>query len=354
MLIHFKTLLGLWSLPFCLNLLEGSEKDRMLFHNGDRISGQYLGQAENLLFFEADLVGLIKVPVTEAWIEAAENDSQSVSQVEEPAAPESNLQPVAETEKHEAPDTSQSYGGLNLLWQSAERTLNLFVHDRIPSWYPSLPDGWTGKINLGLNFQEAETINKRYYGDATIEGIRESMEFRLDSHFAFAEQNLIPSENEWGMSSRFRLDMRDPNFMEGQLTHDHDSIGEVRKRSSASIGYGFKPLLHERFTLDCVAGGAFQIQESRLEPKNQAFLLNLNENLKWKINPHMNLVQSLRFFVSPTSWDEHYFRMETGLETLLIGAFNLSFQYRLDYDAGVAEKSARRRTRIMTTLGVKF
>jgi putative salt-induced outer membrane protein YdiY len=237
---------------------------------------------------------------------------------------------------------------------TAEKTLNRFVHDRRPGWFPKLPTGWKGNINLGLNYNETNTTNKRFYGDFGVEGDVGRSNWKGSTYFAFARANRIRNEDDWGASARWRFRLLETGFVETLATHDIDEVAEPARRSTGSIGFGFKPLNRETLVFDYVLGGAAESIENRNGIVNEGFRISLNENLRWKLNSHMTLRQSFRILVEPDSSMNYNYRFESGLDTLIIGALNLSVLYRVDYDTTIQVRENRQKTRIVTTIGVKF
>lgn len=352
--------------------------DQLLFENGDVITGRFLGKTESLIYFESQYFGTLKIPtavaelkletpLSQEVVSSQTNASKQLSELTEPAfskelspqnppsesltgsAPEPEILSINE-ETEEAPVV-----GLGLLWESAERTLNRFVHDRVPAWFPQLPDDWKAEMKLGVNINEAVSTSTRYYGEFTVEGENTRSNYLFKSHFAYAKQDETISENDWGMSARYRYKLRErSDFFETLLTHDVDQLFEPQLRTTSSVGFGIKPFNEENFTLDTVFGGALERLDRRDSDPSTGFRLNFNENLRWSFNKQLSLKQSLRFYLNPDEDLDFNFRFETGLDALIVGAFNLGLSYRLDYDSSIEDKDARQKSRVITSVGIKF
>ena len=351
---------------FCLLLpLSVFSKDRILFENGDSISGTFLGKTETLIYFDSDYLGVVKIPSgavqlildTPIPLEASTSGEKEESPVvvkdaapkpqETPAPPEPDK--LVLTEEEEKPLTA-----LNQLWESTERTLNRFVNDRVPSWFPRLPEDWKGMLKIGYDLNDAEKTSKRYFGEFDLEGDKPTINYFFKTYFSYAEQDRIQSENEWGLLSRFRFKLKSSDFIETLGSHDVDALYDPGERTTVSLGFGFKPLKTKRATFDYVAGGAVERLDLHEGEAATYFKLNVNENFEWKFGKHLTLKQSLRFYADPTENFNCNFRFDTGLQALIVGAFNLGMTYRLDYDSSIEAKANRQKTKFVTSIGVKF
>ena len=352
-------------------VLPALSKDRLVFQNGDTLSGTFLGRTETLLYFESDILGTLKIPsaaatvILEHPIPPPETTSpENVVATETPeskATPEvEKTSPVSEPEEEELSESAKEeiekkqVTGLSQLWESTERTLNRFVNDRVPDWFPVLPDNWKGMLKLGYNLNDAEKTSTRYFGEFDLEGDKPITNFYFKTYFAYAEQDRSKSENDWGLLARFRYKLKSSDFLETLGSHDVDELFDPAKRSTVSVGFGFKPLKSKSLSLDYVAGGALERLDTRTGDTDTSFKFNINENFQWKFGKHLTLKQSLRFYIDPTDDMSYNFRFDSGLQTLLVGAFNLGVSYRMDYDSSIVQRANRQKTKFITSIGVKF
>ena len=341
-------------------------KDRIVFENGDSISGTYLGKTETLIYFDSEFLGVIKVPSgaiqlildTPIPLEAPAPSEKKETPVviedtipgsEKESSTPSEPETILLTEEEEKPLTA-----LSQLWESTERTLSRFVNDRVPSWFPRLPEDWKGMLKLGYDLNDAEKTSKRYFGEFDLEGDKPSTNYFFKTYFSYAEQNSIKSENEWGLLARFRYKLKSSDFIETLGSHDVDELFDPAQRTTVSLGFGLKPIKRESLTFDYVAGGALERVDLHNGEAETYFKLNVNENFQWKFGKHLTLKQSLRFYADPTEEFSYNFRFDTGLQALIVGAFNLGMTYRVDYDSSIEPKANRQKTKFVTSIGVKF
>lgn len=343
-------------------------QDQLQLDNGDVIHGTFLGQTDSLIYFESEFFGTIKVPtriatlVRQSDLEGSQAESLDSEESVVPVQPEQPkpVVPVAPPKPPVLPtpllvQEESVSSGLGILWETAEKTLNRFVHDRVPDWFPRMPKDWKGQLRFGYNLTEAGTTNTRYHGEFSLDGTKSKSNYQFKSYFAYAKQSGIRSENDWGLSGRFRYKLeKKGGFFETLATHDVDELFDPRYRSTSSVGWGVEPFNSDRLKLDTVLGGAVEQLQRRGGEAETSFKVNLNQNLQWKFNQHMTFKQSLRFYVSPTEDLDYNFRFESGLDALIVGAFNLGLSYRLDYDSAIQDADSRSKSRIITSVGVKF
>ena len=351
----------LWLMSVWL-VLPVFSQDRLVFQNGDTLSGTFLGKTETLLYFESDFLGTLKIPASAATVilENPPEPTEATSAIEPEAQQDTpaadSVSPVTELipETEEEVVVEKPVTGLSQLWESTERTLNRFVNDRVPDWFPVLPDDWKGMLKLGYNLNDAEQTSTRYFGEFDLEGDKTRTNYYFKTYFAYAEQNRIKSENDWGGLARFRYKLKSSDFLETLGSHDVDELFDPATRSTVSVGFGFKPLKSESLSFDYVAGGAFERLDTREGDPSTSFKFNINENFQWKFGKHLTLKQSMRFYLDPTDDMNYNFRFDSGLQTLIVGAFNLGVSYRMDYDSAIEQKENRQKTKFITSFGVKF
>jgi putative salt-induced outer membrane protein YdiY len=341
-------------------------QDQLIFENGDILSGNYLGKTESLIYFESEHLGTVIVPsgIVQLKLDGTPDRlNVPLPQTEEIDKPvlvdhpdveaiESVLD--AEISEIETQDDSRTIAGLSQLWESTERTLNRFINDKVPGWFPVLPEAWKGELKLGFNLNKAAQTSTRYFGEFGFGWDKPKNGYNFSTYFAYAEQNKIQSENDWGLSTRFRYKLESTDFVETLGSHDVDELFDPAKRSTASIGYGLKPYKSDKLSFDYVIGGAIESLDRRIGTVETFFKFNINENFQWKFNKHLTLKQNLRFYINPTDEMNYNFRFDSTLQALIVGAFNLGVSYRMDYDSSIKVGDGRHKTKFVTSLGVKF
>ncbi len=58
--------------------------------------------------------------------------------------------------------------------------------------------------------------------------------------------------------------------------------------------------------------------------------------------------------MEPNDFSRYTLTFDSSVETPIIGALNLELAYRYDFDSTLLDKNARKNTRIVTSLGLKF
>ncbi len=349
-----------WSWLLGLAVVSSYAQDTLKFKNGDVVTGRYLGQSETIIFFDSEIFGVIKVPQGMLVIDPAELRNKNVPQVtEEPAPPPQAPAPQRRPQVADKPAAQPQEpepvieNRLQYFWRTAEQTLSRVVNDRVPGWFPQLPEKWDGSLKFGFNYNDARRLNTRTYGEFNLERDDNNHNFNLKTYFAYAEQNRVTNEQDYGGSFRYRYKFGQGNFVESLTTVDIDNINEPDRRITESLGYGVSLLRSDRLKLDVVLGGALEeIQVSDMDSELN-FRVSLNENFNWRFNKHLNFKQSLRVLENVEDFGEYYIRFDSGLNTLIIGALNLGITYRLDYDSALS-RANRQKTRLVTSLGINF
>jgi hypothetical protein len=328
-------------------------QDQMVFQNGDVVHGKFLNRTESLIYFESVNFGVLKVPSlgVELIIGSEEPLGPGADDTADGGSSEAKGIQDSFPDEIEEP-TSQNQ--IDKFWESAELTLEKIVNDKVPAWFPVLPDGWIGSLRMGIDVNEAATNTNRYSGEVNLEGNFGNYNLLVDTYVTYSETAGTASEDDWGLTARGRYFLRSKDFIEIQGIYQEDDLNDPRERLIGSLGFGISPRIHESITLDLVGGGALQRDVFRGEVPNRSFNLNFNENFSWRFNEHLTLKQRLQLFVVPEETLDYLVRFSVNLDTLILGSFVLGVGYKLDYNTEISDPDLRLRTRFTTSLGINF
>jgi hypothetical protein len=336
--------LGYRLLLFLMVNLPAYSQDQLHFENGDVLHGVFLRKVESLIYFDSTNFGVMKIPAI--GVEVVRGTEENKETLQDLPVEDSTLPAAIEPELDEDP--------IDRFWQSAELTLEKIVNDKVPSWFPVLPDGWLGSLRMGIDVNDAATNTNRYSGEFRIEGNIQNYNVMLETHATYAETAGTASEDDWGTTLRGRYLLKSKDFLEIQGSYEEDDLNNPKERLLGSVGFGISPNLHDSITLDLVGGGALERTISSGGVRNRSFSINFNENFTWRFNDHLTLTQMLQLFVIPEETLDYYARFSAKLDTLILGSFVLGVGYKLDYETQIDDPDQRLRTRFTTSLGINF
>lgn len=356
-----------------LSVLTAAAENQLILDNGDVITGTITSKTRKHWIVVHPVLGKLKIPRDSATIvDGVESDPEPDPQADlldlrltsEPTPPPpspapivaasvplyegSDVKPEVIADPPETPPTPDS------IWDAAERALKLVAHNQKPSWYPELPDNWNGNLKFGFTYNERETLSSQRYGEFIVEGKTEPFNHQLRAFYLFSDQSGIQSENRWGGSYRARYNATELTFLQSLSSYEADNINDPENKAIQSLGVGTKLINQSNFTIDGVIGGAAEYRDMRTTTDSTTFKLSLSEELRWRFNDSLQFKQSVSLLVEPDDFSRYTIRFDSSIETPIIGALNLEFAYRYDFDSTLVNKNARKNTRIVTSLGLRF
>ena len=350
------------------SVFAASAESQLVLENGDVISGDIVSKTKKHWIIQHPVLGKLKILRKNATLVGTfgtnpESDLLEQLPASEPTPPPpptpvlavsapinegSDAKPQIPDEPREIPASPES------IWNAAERALRFIAHNQRPSWYPQLPDNWNGNLKFGFTYNDRETLSTQRYGEIGIEGKTDHFNHRFGGFYLFSDQGGIQSDNRWGSSYRARFTATELTFFQSLSSYEVDNLKDPEQKVIQSLGVGTKLINQSSFSIDTVIGGAAEYRDMRTTADSTIFKLSLSEELRWRFNDSLQFKQSVSILVEPNDFSRYTLTFDSSVETPIIGALNLELAYRYDFDSTLLDKNARKNTRIVTSLGLKF
>lgn len=353
-----------------ISALAVTAENQLILDNGDVITGTITSKTRKHWIVEHPVLGKLKIPrdsatIADEVIPDPEPDLLDQRLASEPTPPPSPTKQVvaaatppldegSDVKPEVIADPSETPPAPDSIWDAAERALKFIAHNQKPSWYPTLPDNWNGNLKFGFTYNDRETLSSQRYGEFGLEGKTGHFNHQLRAFYLFSDQAGVQSENRWGGSYRTRYNATELTFLQSLSSYEADNINDPRYKAIQSLGVGTKLINQSNFTIDGVVGGAAEYRDMRTTVDSTTFKLSISEELRWRFNDSLQFKQSVSLLVEPDDFSRYTLRFDSSVETPIIGALNLEFAYRYDFDSTLINKNARKNTRIVTSLGLKF
>lgn len=299
------------------------DRDVLLFPNGDRVSGELIGEEEGLYHFRADSVGSITVATDAATLVRASREEEEEEEVviaqepEEPAVVEPPVEAAASA---------------------------------IPLRRPP----WKGRIDFGYTWQsgraEKNEVSLRAQADQKIE----ESEYRAMAEFLYGQVGGVRNTHRYLGSFRWRETISERVFGQSFTRYDSDRIREIRNRVEQTVGVGYRFLKSDQLEASMVPGFTVQYTDRYGDDERWSYLGNLFQDLVWRMTPQYRFEQDANFLIDPNDTDDFQVRFNAGIVGTMRQNINLSLRYQYLFENESPPGVERYDQRLITSIGYAF
>lgn len=323
----------------------GFSRDELRFPNGDRISGEVLGQEEGHIQFRSETLGELEVPAkgVEVVLNLPESPIEALvgipPVVEEPPPPPD----PAASEPDPPPPSKQA------------------IAKAAPPW--------NGKVEAGLKHHSG----RRDRVDLSLRGEMEKKvdaknQLRLEGRILYTEAGKKKTTDLMEGSARWRRDISPRTFIQTQSSAYTDDVKEVDVNAEQNLGLGYKLLDRDRHVLNVGAGATAQYRESESTEDGWAYLVEAFQDYTWRLNGRFTLKQNASAYYSPpefgtrnvlaksgsTDVGAYRLRLNSVLQGKITDRVSMNLRFELEHDATIADPDLRDDRRITSSLGYAF
>lgn len=327
----------------------GVRADRLIFDNGDRLTGIYIGNEGEEVIFDSPILGRIRAPSAKVSVEIEADEPESA--VEDP--PEEVTGPVAV--RVEPPAAKPRFPRWNRFWED-----NIFF-DTLGEIYPLM--AWDNQIEFGidLDFGESDTRSTLLRFQTERELTR--WNFLFEASYEFAETTDSTGEETRTTDrlrgrARIRRDVNEAKafFIQSNTRYNRDIIGGIFHEVEETLGMGYRWLETTRWQSSVVASTGAGYREIGTEPARFGFVATLYQDMSYQLSESVIVSEETNFSYVPTTTDQsaYLFSAQAELQTRLNAQLSLNLRYEFLFDERVVNPAARTRQSINLSLGAEF
>jgi putative salt-induced outer membrane protein YdiY len=291
--------------------------------NGDRLTGELVGETAAYLEIKHPQLGLLKVP----------RDSLKVAPPKKPASP------VAEVD--ELPVATEVKTALKPEVQPWKRQMEFGYAQQ---------SGAKEKQDLSLRLQ--------------LDGKRGANTFRSTAKLLQSEVDGVTGTDRREADFRWRYDINKRLFTQALTNYAEDSVRKIDLSLEQQIGGGFRLIDTTRHKVNVGLGAVLQYLDRVGSANQMAFLGSFFQDYSYQLNSRVKLVQESTFMVSDTgalnvrngvvnapAEGSYRLKFNTGLQSKVTSHMSLNLRFDYDYDRSVLEAGLRADQRLTTSLG---
>ena len=134
----------------------------------------------------------------------------------------------------------------------------------------------------------------------------------------------------------------------------YDEIRKIDLGYQFGPGVGYHLITRTNFILNTVVGMNYQAQEFSNNAKQENFYYRLAEDITWKFNQKMTVVEKFEFLPQAEKLDNYRFRYETTVSYALLQNLSLNLSVIDIYNTQHAANVLPNDLQIRSSIGIKF
>ncbi len=305
--------------------------------NGDRLTGELVGEDESTIEIQHPQLGLLKLPRTLLKVAATEKKG------EDPEEPMLADHPDADSE-------GEADG------EGAGKTHNTAVKAKVPKWKRQAELGYSQQS--GAKDKQDLTIRLQVDGKQGFNTYRGTVRL-LQEH---SDEDTVADRSE--ASFRWRHDINKRLFTQALTTYSEDKVRKIDLSLEQQFGGGYKVLDSSRHKANVGLGAVVQYLDRQETEQQTALLGSFFQDYAYQWNKRVKVMQESSFMISDTgtlnirngvpdgpTQGSYRLKFNTGVQSKVTQQMSLNVRFEYDYDRSVLERDLRADQRLTTSLG---
>jgi len=332
--------------------------DVLTLANGDKLKGKLVSNADGLLTFKSDILGVISVPAAKATV--------TVDPPPRAAAPAAAVAPtatVAATTPAASTTTSEAK-------PHKKRKIRLTPFPALldprsaasdPGKVTKADDtGWFNSIGFGLISQSGRTTGLNIDLSAENDLRTPLTDTRFLNRYTYGKTEGIQSADSLSSNLRFRRALTRRLFFQSNTRYTRDAITLTQCDAEQGFGFGMNLKSTKAFMLSAGSDAAVRYRSyypldanTPAAPRDLSCVLNVFQDMTLKFNQRFMITQNFNAMVAPTNDSDYKVNFNAGITSKLTDTFNITARAELEYDRTLLP-DLRYNQRITTSLGYVF
>lgn len=330
----------------------------VVMENGDRFTGEIIGEDESSLRLSIDYLGEVELPkglvsLVEATplptVDEAEGDVAVVAEPEPKSKVEGKVEPVGV----KGPEENRAVAGGRESSSVATADPVLAGYAKFFKRLRPFPD-WDKRLQLGLTTQSGrrDKTDLNYRLDMSLK--RQKNHFRFNAQYLYGKTGTVDTADKFSSDFRWRQDLTPGVFYQTDTLYSFDTIKKIESNVEQKLGLGRRFYESKAMTVSSGFGASGRWRSFTERASDEAdYLVDVFQDWDYKINDRLRLRQDFKVAVPLEDSERYEYNLTAALVSDISKSMNLSLRYELGFDNSLDEdlKSDRR---FISTLGYKF
>lgn len=311
--------------------------------NGYKLEGTILSRDDKALHLDTPLLGKVDIPLSNVVKISGEEKAR-----EQPAtAAQATPAPVPATTKATASTPAVSEA------KTTSESIDAFL-ERI-----RLLKGWKTDLAIGLGYVSGEKDSANTTVTFNTEHKWTSQEFRYEllqeyEKVAAPHGDDYVSKDRLKTSARYRHDISERIFGGFKSSYSYDSIKEIDRDLSESLGIGWRAFKTPRLNLTFTPACTLQKQIIRGESKDIIYSPTFFEELTYDLTKTTSLRQEFTVLFPVNGGNDNSYHFSLTFKSMLSDHLSLNFLYLFDSDGTLPSDIEPAESSVNMLLGVSF
>ncbi|MDX2110463.1 MAG: DUF481 domain-containing protein [Verrucomicrobiota bacterium] len=327
--------------------------EKLVFKNGDSLTGSYLRTEEGYLFFKADILGEIKVNSADAEV-VKDNEAPSMPPspvatiVPPPSASESqsaeqasNARPAVEDTTESPADGAAAPAGSN----PAAEPLPWWLENRVIRFLRAfhLLENWKSRLSAGYVWQSAEASRKdftlRFTTERKMADTSELLaEARWDYGWQSAEnQPAVINRDTYSGNFRYRHNWADRVFVQLNTRYQRDAVKQLDHDLDQNLGMGWKFIKTARIEASFTPAITAKYLSVEQQTTGWKFMTTAFQDFRYKITDKVSFIEEARYSIEPQNSMNWTLDISTKLEAKITNRLGVMFLWEYNYNSIVGK-----------------
>jgi hypothetical protein len=343
--------------------------------NGDRVSGNLIGEAGGQITLSNAILGKIAVPVAQV-----ERRTTNVVAVAASSASPA-LTPAAQRRLNElfasylanqiSPAEFHRQRSKVVTDNSSRITADPAVVNGVPA--PALvnpavtaqppsgslppkpaPKYWSGEALLGLDLAFSQKDRQLYTGRLKLGYARRPLRSTFDYLATYGRTDGDVSANRMDTAAKVDYDINRGMYVYSLMAGGYDEIRKIDWRYEVGPGIGKRLFQRTNFVLNAEAGLNYQVQYFEGGRREDLFHYRLAQELKWNMGTQFTFDEKLEFLPRWNDLEQYKLRLEANLRYWLRANLSLNLTVIDTYETVTATGVDQNDLQVRSSIGVKF
>lgn len=304
--------------------------------NGDKLTGELVGEDEVSIELQHPQLGRLKLPRTMFKLESPSTAA---------ADPEAPL--LAD---HPDPDVDEGEG------KEADKAHTTGAKPK--------PPAWKRQVELGYSQQSGAKEKQDLSVRLQVDGKRSANTYRATARLlqAHSDDDTVTDRSE--ASFRWRHDINKRLFTQALTTYSEDNVRKIDLSLEQQFGGGYKIIDGSRHKANVGLGAVIQYLDRQETDQQTALLGSFFQDYVYQWNKRVKVTQESSFMISDTGTlnirngvpdgpteGSYRLKFNTGVQSKVTQQMSLNVRFEYDYDRSVLETNLRADQRLTTSLG---
>ncbi len=317
---------------------------RLILPNGDRLTGEVVEQANGMIHFKAEAVGLVIVPAAGAQVIKSEPPQDESASQETVAESLAGLPP--------SPDQSEAESRTNDEVESAEQDDPQGIARDTPPW--------KGTIELGFLHQSGRQSRMDISLRSSAERRVNRDQIRASGRILYSKVNERTGSNRYDASLRWRRDLTAGLFGQSQSSYNSDRLKQINHSFEQNVGLGYRLFDHNQHIINVGLGLTGRYRDTIGAEKETVALGEFFEDYTYRINGRFTFTQNALAQISAsensrnTGAHDYKFEFNAALQGKVTDRISMNLRFEYEFDNSIANPTARTDQRVTSSLGYAF